>query len=285
MFNCETCEKVFSLKCNLVRHVKTHERTTNTCGICLKTYTRKYNLNTHVQIHHKIAPNTPEFQQDAVRITGATEVRDSVIRWAPPATPPPPPPHADPSPAPITNCRTDDTSTPLQAATSYERASVICRAHAPTTTDTAAAAAAIFDGPGPSSHCCARCVNQVTECNIDWPALVCSVQGDLVPKSPEYTTLLSRLETFGSHPLRSCQVRYSLAECGFAYTGTGDTVRCFYCGLSLSDWEENDEAWLQHAVHNPKCVYVLLCKGVQFIENAKNAIHKRKPTRTRNVDG
>lgn len=67
-----------------------------------------------------------------------------------------------------------------------------------------------------------------------------------------------------------------MAECGFTNTGTGDLVQCFYCGLLLSEWEENDEVWQEHTMHNPECVYVLLHKGVQFIENVKNEIHKRK---------
>ncbi|KAF0759201.1 death-associated inhibitor of apoptosis 1-like [Aphis craccivora] len=82
--------------------------------------------------------------------------------------------------------------------------------------------------------------------------------------------LLSRLKTFGSYPTRSRQDKYSLAECGFTYTGADDLVQCHYCGILLGKWEENYEVWQQHSMHNPECVFVLLYKGAQFIENIKN---------------
>ncbi|KAF0752373.1 death-associated inhibitor of apoptosis 1-like [Aphis craccivora] len=100
------------------------------------------------------------------------------------------------------------------------------------------------------------------KCNVDCRAPVWTVQENSVPEYPEYSTFLSRLKTFDSHPLHSYQDKYSLAERGFTYSGMGDLVQCFYCGLLLSEWEKNDEVWQQHAMHNPECVYC-----AQFIEN------------------
>jgi len=194
-------------------------------------------------------------------------VRDSVIHWAQPATPPS---HADPvaqSPAAISNSRTD-TSAPLQAPSTSA-----CRSLRSTTLHTRRQSQTL---PPSSSHA-QQCVNHVIKCD-DWRTLVRSVQENSVPKYPEYSTLLSRFLTFHTDHVRSFQDQYSLAECGFTYAGTGDSVQCFYCGLLLLEWEENDDVWQQHAMHNPKCIYVLLCKGVQFIQHAKNGLHKCRCT-------
>ncbi|KAF0706719.1 death-associated inhibitor of apoptosis 1-like [Aphis craccivora] len=112
------------------------------------------------------------------------------------------------------------------------------------------------------------------KCTAGWRSLVLLVRENSDPEYPQYTSFLSRLKTFDSHPARSCQDKYSLADCGFVYSGIEDLVQCYYCGLLLVNWEENDEVWQQHAVHNPKCVYVLLYKGAQFIENVKNEFNE-----------
>jgi len=52
MFNCVLCDKVYAHKCDLNRHAKTHDRSTNSCGICLKTFTRRDKLSIHVQKCH-----------------------------------------------------------------------------------------------------------------------------------------------------------------------------------------------------------------------------------------
>jgi len=44
----------------------------------------------------------------------------------------------------------------------------------------------------------------------------------------------------------------------------------------LGQWEENDKVWQQHAMHNPKCVFVLLYKGMEFIENVKNEFNNKR---------
>ncbi|XP_022170403.1 death-associated inhibitor of apoptosis 1-like [Myzus persicae] len=117
------------------------------------------------------------------------------------------------------------------------------------------------------------------KCSADCRPLVRLVRENSNPEYPEYSSFLSRLKTFDSHPTQSRQDKYSLAECGFTYTGADDLVQCHYCGILLGKWEENDEVWQQHALHNPECVFVLLYKGAQFIENVNNEFNVKRNTR------
>jgi hypothetical protein len=98
--------------------------------------------------------------------------------------------------------------------------------------------------------------------------LICTlVRNNVYLAHPQYTTFSSRLKTFNLFPLTSSQDKYSLAECGFIYLGKKDIVECFCCGLILHNWEKDDNPWIEHSRWNPKCLYVLLSKGNQFIEN------------------
>jgi hypothetical protein len=52
----------------------------------------------------------------------------------------------------------------------------------------------------------------------------------------------------------------------------------------LGKWQENDEVWQQHALHNPKCVFVLLYKGAQFIENVNYELNGKRYARDNSQD-
>lgn len=103
--------------------------------------------------------------------------------------------------------------------------------------------------------------------NNNFCSLVSLVRNNIYPAYPEFTTFISRLKTFNLFPLTSSQDKYSLAESGFIYSGKKDIVECFCCGLILHHWEKEDNPWIEHSRWNPKCVFVLLSKGNQFIEN------------------
>lgn len=48
-----------------------------------------------------------------------------------------------------------------------------------------------------------------------------------------------------------------LARAGFYFTGRGDFVRCFACGIQIGDWERHHEPFVVHATRNPQCPLVL----------------------------
>jgi len=45
MFNCSVFDKVFTVKCNMLRHVKSHKQIKFTCGDCKQDFTRRSNLS------------------------------------------------------------------------------------------------------------------------------------------------------------------------------------------------------------------------------------------------
>ena len=85
-------------------------------------------------------------------------------------------------------------------------------------------------------------------------------------KSMSFATISARLKSFKSWPKSLPQKPKSLAEAGFYYTGVGDRVCCFYCGLGLKDWQENDTPWKEHVVWNTECNFTLMVKGTQFVQ-------------------
>jgi baculoviral IAP repeat-containing protein 7/8 len=49
-----------------------------------------------------------------------------------------------------------------------------------------------------------------------------------------------------------------LVKCGFFYQGKEDLVTCFYCGVTLGNWLQEDDPWIEHARWSGECPYLLL---------------------------
>ena len=88
--------------------------------------------------------------------------------------------------------------------------------------------------------------------------------------TPNYSDMSRRLETFFTWPKTAYLQPFGLAEAGFVYSGTGDAVKCYKCGVSLRNWEPNDTAWAEHEKWSPVCPLV-----VQRIQNVNNNIESR----------
>ncbi|XP_076245579.1 death-associated inhibitor of apoptosis 2 [Calliopsis andreniformis] len=100
------------------------------------------------------------------------------------------------------------------------------------------------------------------------------VQEHTGPKKLRYATYEGRLHTFAGWPENLKQTPEMLASAGFYYTGFGDHVRCFHCDGGLRNWETTDGAWTEHARWFPKCEFVNLVRGQEFI---KQCIDNRPP--------
>jgi hypothetical protein len=60
------------------------------------------------------------------------------------------------------------------------------------------------------------------------------------PFAPAYARLLYRVESFKEAPEHLKKLLPAIADAGFFYTGIGDVTQCFYCAISILDWEKCD---------------------------------------------
>lgn len=86
------------------------------------------------------------------------------------------------------------------------------------------------------------------------------------PKYLDYKCYEIRLRSFEHWPTSFKQNPKQLSLAGFYYTGRGDQVLCFHCGVGVKDWEPNDDPWEQHAIWYSNCNYLLEVKGSRYVE-------------------
>lgn len=103
------------------------------------------------------------------------------------------------------------------------------------------------------------------------------IQKNKGPAYPDKFSYDIRLKTFSAWPKSIKQTPHDLSEAGFFYVGVGDQTLCFHCGGGLKDWEENDNPWEEHALWFPKCTYLFLKKGPEYIEQVKQKKDPRTP--------
>ena len=92
------------------------------------------------------------------------------------------------------------------------------------------------------------------------------IQSVKAPKKQQYATLESRTRTFDKWNHSHVQHPDRLAQAGFYFLGLADEVRCFYCDGGLRFWQREDDPWFEHARCFPKCQFVQLVKGQQYID-------------------
>lgn len=95
------------------------------------------------------------------------------------------------------------------------------------------------------------------------------IQQIRAPKKERYSSLDARLRSFANWPRSSVQSPETLATAGFYYQNTDDQVLCFQCNGGLRSWQREDDAWFEHARWFPKCEFVQLVKGPQYIEQVQ----------------
>lgn len=90
------------------------------------------------------------------------------------------------------------------------------------------------------------------------------------PERSLYHTFDERFDSFEDWPISMKQPKKAMAQAGFYYTGKGDKVICFSCGLGIHKWKDEDDAWIEHAKWNPKCDFVRQEKGDEFVREVVN---------------
>lgn len=70
-----------------------------------------------------------------------------------------------------------------------------------------------------------------------------------------------RFQSYGEYwPKQMAQSPVDLSLAGFFYTGEGDRVKTFCCGLTLSQWNHYDIPWDKHKQARPKCNLAIIAR-------------------------
>uniref|UniRef100_A0A1Y1N0U9 Uncharacterized protein n=1 Tax=Photinus pyralis TaxID=7054 RepID=A0A1Y1N0U9_PHOPY len=72
----------------------------------------------------------------------------------------------------------------------------------------------------------------------------------------DYTNFEDRLLSF--HSWVGVPSAVELANAGFFYTHSGDTVECFYCKVRINKWEASDVPLAEHLRWSSRCRYARL---------------------------
>lgn len=92
------------------------------------------------------------------------------------------------------------------------------------------------------------------------------------PARPNMAVPAKRLDTFEGWTLGEFHPPREMVEAGFYYTGHADLVRCFYCKGGIKSWKRFDRPWVEHGRWFPKCPFVRLCKGQEFVDVVQKLI-------------
>ena len=80
------------------------------------------------------------------------------------------------------------------------------------------------------------------------------------PYNITYAEYYKRLCSFANWPKQLNPIPDELAGAGFYYAGIGDTVKCFFCGIGVKNWEITDNAFLEHKKHSEDCKFLkMIC--------------------------
>lgn len=82
-----------------------------------------------------------------------------------------------------------------------------------------------------------------------------------IPIHPELFNLEKRLLTYKTAPKILQDFALDLSLAGLFFTGFVNTVRCFYCGKGIFDFEEGDIPLTQHRKYNPGCLFIQMIAG------------------------
>jgi baculoviral IAP repeat-containing protein 7/8 len=101
-------------------------------------------------------------------------------------------------------------------------------------------------------------------------------------KKKEYSWMQARIASFElKRWKRASPTPLALAQCGFYFFGGDDICQCFYCGIKISRWDDDDNVWVEHATLMGYCPFLRINKiFIKIIEvfPAEKAVLKNKCT-------
>ncbi|XP_062592029.1 baculoviral IAP repeat-containing protein 7-B-like [Saccostrea cucullata] len=93
-----------------------------------------------------------------------------------------------------------------------------------------------------------------------------SREPDQPMRYPQYAQLSKREVTFEQGwPEPLLGKIPDIARAGFYYRGVKDNATCFHCGMTLTNWDLEDNPYAEHAYWNPNCPYINQYKGRSWV--------------------
>ncbi|XP_052222882.1 uncharacterized protein LOC127838882 isoform X1 [Dreissena polymorpha] len=90
-----------------------------------------------------------------------------------------------------------------------------------------------------------------------------------------------RRQSFSTWP-RALPSAHDFVSRGFFYTGNGDLVRCFCCGIGLKDFSDTDNPLMEHVKHSRNCPFLLEYFGSrEEIQRYAQSISTQEPEEIR----
>ncbi|XP_052088657.1 baculoviral IAP repeat-containing protein 7-like [Mytilus californianus] len=75
-------------------------------------------------------------------------------------------------------------------------------------------------------------------------------------KHREYSSCITRKQSFNCSQIPTGQSITNLAEAGFFYAGHKDYVRCFTCGVLIKNWQQGQNPLTEHSLKSPSCSFL-----------------------------
>ncbi|CAL1545884.1 unnamed protein product [Lymnaea stagnalis] len=122
---------------------------------------------------------------------------------------------------------------------------------------------------GPQSSVQSRALRDVVSNGVPIPGLVVEK-----PKYPDFKRKNMRIESFANWPKTYQQNPELLSDAGLFYEDCGNLFRCFSCGKGLAISAASVDILLEHARLSPRCPFMCLKMGQNFIDFAQES----KPT-------
>lgn len=92
------------------------------------------------------------------------------------------------------------------------------------------------------------------------------------PKHRDMCPIFQRIDSFENPEWRALRISQSLAaescaRAGFYYVGSGDKLRCHWCGLELNSWKSTDNPIHRHIISSPRCTWLYRLLGRHGVKN------------------
>ena len=86
--------------------------------------------------------------------------------------------------------------------------------------------------------------------------MYCSLVFKIIePRHPNMDCIEQRKLSFSGWPTQKISVK-SLTEAGFYFTKVKDAVTCYWCGIIMKDWLNDDDALEKHLNEQPGCMFL-----------------------------